>query len=330
MLTEQGFENENCLLFIIGMPRSGTKLLRQLLNQHSRIRIPNIETEFYPFLVRYIDKHGPCDGLSDFLQMAKALQTMPFFIYMREECNAIDTVSWYKACRDYSAAGIFYGLLLSATKSYGSNGLFIGDKSPSYINQLAQLNQSFPKARFIHIVRDARDYSLSINHAWGKNKIRAASRWSDSIGSLIRYRKHIRLHELRYEDLIENPQCELKAICTFLGLPFENGMTNPDRIVENLGDTRDSINVIPANSHKYKRLMTKRCQHKIEKITCEEMRTYDYEIEWSGEAKKPNPLTNMFLQLIDGFNLVRHEKNQRGIFGSIAFYWNYFRATRAL
>ena len=39
-------------LFIVGMPRSGTKLLRGLLNQHPRIRIPDFETEFAPFLVR--------------------------------------------------------------------------------------------------------------------------------------------------------------------------------------------------------------------------------------------------------------------------------------
>jgi hypothetical protein len=40
-------------LFIIGMPRSGTKLLRGLLEQHPRVRVPTIETEFFPFLVRW-------------------------------------------------------------------------------------------------------------------------------------------------------------------------------------------------------------------------------------------------------------------------------------
>ena len=45
-------------LFIVGMPRSGTKLLRELLNQSPSIRIMDIETDFFPFLVRWIEAHG--------------------------------------------------------------------------------------------------------------------------------------------------------------------------------------------------------------------------------------------------------------------------------
>ena len=45
-------------LFIIGMPRSGTKLLRGLLEQHPRVRVPTIETEFFPFLVRWVQQRG--------------------------------------------------------------------------------------------------------------------------------------------------------------------------------------------------------------------------------------------------------------------------------
>src|SRR4051794_28172751 len=42
-------------IFVVGMPRSGTKLLRDLLNQHSRISIPEVETHFLPL---FIKKYG--------------------------------------------------------------------------------------------------------------------------------------------------------------------------------------------------------------------------------------------------------------------------------
>src|SRR5262245_12693694 len=44
-------------MFIVGMPRSGTKLLRGLLDQHPRIRILQTETEFLPFLSAWVDGH---------------------------------------------------------------------------------------------------------------------------------------------------------------------------------------------------------------------------------------------------------------------------------
>ena len=43
-------------LFIAGMPRSGTKLLRDLLNQHSEISIPEVETHFIPLFIKKFSK----------------------------------------------------------------------------------------------------------------------------------------------------------------------------------------------------------------------------------------------------------------------------------
>ena len=42
-------------MFIIGFPRSGTKLLRDLLNNHSKINIPDIETNFLPYMNQLVN-----------------------------------------------------------------------------------------------------------------------------------------------------------------------------------------------------------------------------------------------------------------------------------
>jgi len=39
-------------LFILGMPRSGTKLLRDLLNRNPKIGVPTSETDFIPYLIK--------------------------------------------------------------------------------------------------------------------------------------------------------------------------------------------------------------------------------------------------------------------------------------
>ena len=249
---------------------------------------------------------------------------------MREQGRAVDCRLWYEACVDYNAAGIFTGLLLVSTDSTGAANVFVGDKSPSYINQLDLLNASFPNACFIHIVRDARDYCLSINRAWGKNMVRAASRWSASVDGFLKMKNRLKCHELRYEDLVSNPQRELERVCDFIGIPFESKMTAPAAPVENLGDARGVLEVMPQNTQKFEKLMSASLRQKIEQVACKEMRNYGYVTQWQGEPRNTGAVANLALQILDGINLVRHERRNRGIIGSIVFYWRYFRATRAL
>ena len=66
-------------LFIIGMPRSGTKLLRGLLGQHPRVRIPTAETEFLPFLDRWVRTHGKPDSVDAFEAMFGAMRSATYF-----------------------------------------------------------------------------------------------------------------------------------------------------------------------------------------------------------------------------------------------------------
>lgn len=318
------------VVFLIGMPRSGTKLLRQLLNQHSKIRIPEVETEFFPLLTKYVETHGECSDYSAFLEMFESMKVLPFFTYMSEESRSIDPLPWYNSCTSYDAAGLFVGLLRCSTDVHEKDEILIGDKSPSYINQLPLLQASFPEASFVHIVRDPRDYCLSIKRAWGKSMVRAASRWSASIECLLHMKGQPGFYELRYEDLVSDPGGELASLCAFLDLPFESTMTVPAKPVENLGDARGTLEVMAGNTEKHTRLMPAKTRLRIEQIACREMRAYGYQLEWEGEPLPAGPILEVWLQFLDGINLVRYESRKRGIFGSVVFYWNYFRATRAI
>mgnify|MGYP000529984615 CR=1 FL=1 len=58
-------------LFIVGMPRSGTKLLRDLLNQHPKIHIAEIETHFLPFWFSQWKEFGDLSEKENFYSLRK-------------------------------------------------------------------------------------------------------------------------------------------------------------------------------------------------------------------------------------------------------------------
>ena len=91
-------------LFIVGMHRSGTKLLRNLLNQNSRISIPTIESCFIPFLISKFGDSPQLKNDCEFEDFYNTLTQTTFWIYMDSlgftlnqeylEKNLKDRTSW--------------------------------------------------------------------------------------------------------------------------------------------------------------------------------------------------------------------------------------------
>jgi hypothetical protein len=72
-----------------------------------------------------------------------------------------------------SWASIFEFIMRFFTEEYNSEEFICGDKSPGYVNHLKLLNNVFPNARFIHIIRDPRDHVLSM-HKDGLKRLKSA------------------------------------------------------------------------------------------------------------------------------------------------------------
>ncbi len=168
-------------VFLIGMPRSGTKLLRELLNRHPRISIPGSETEFLPYLAHNWDKFGVLSSPEVFCQFYRQITRKPFFTYQRADNRMVSATDWYENCKDFTPAGVFEALIRLDVARPPPEISFGVTKSPSYIDDLTLIKSLYPSARFIHIIRDVRDYCLSIRRAWGKDMLRAAQRWAQSI-----------------------------------------------------------------------------------------------------------------------------------------------------
>jgi len=214
-------------VFIVGTGRSGTTLLRLMMNRHRVLRVPS-ESWFIRDLVDYLPIEGPLRP--DELVVA---------------CNLIAGNTRWKdwGCSEETLRGVVQ-TMVSPTLAEVIDAVFRhccgmggkplwGDKTPHYCYCVRQLHTLFPKARFIHIVRDGRDVCTSmVKLGWYGGSIRRiARRWTCTIESAREVAEFApqSYHEVRFESLVTDPEGTLREICAFLGLPFDRAMLEHEK-----------------------------------------------------------------------------------------------------
>lgn len=316
-------------LFVVGMPRSGTKLLRSLLNRHTQIRIPDIETEFLPYWVEHWQAYGDLSQWNCFAEFYQSQMQVPFFIYAKERGCLPDAEGWYGQCKRFDAAGVFEALMrCMAEIEPGQSDIIWGDKSPSYIRHVPLVLSLYPQAKCIHIVRDVRDYCISIHAAWGKNMLRAAQRWRDSVEEIHAVAESVplRVLEVRYEDLLENTGQVMVTIAGFLGVKFDAVMLEPEGVTENIGSTKGKAGVVKGNQAKYLSAMNPKLQFKLESVSRDMLAAYGYPVA-AGDLQRVPSWKMKGLQVLDGVNLVRFEARERGLVNGLRFHLSYFKTS---
>lgn len=318
-------------LFIVGMPRSGTKLLRNLLNQHSRIRIPAFETEFLPYLAAQHASYGDLTQSANFQRFYANITRLPFFTYQRNTGGLVGIDDWRDACPSFDVAGIFEGLVRAHTKTQQRNDVIWGDKSPSYIGHIPLIASLYAEARIVHIVRDVRDHCLSMRGAWGKNMYRAAERWSDGVVGASKAGEAIpgRFIEVRYEDLIVEPERVLNEICTFLSIKFEPAVLTVAAPTESQGDTQGQKRIVAQNHGKYRTKLPPKTCKRIEELAFRGMQRFKYPPEHATEQHQSLAVQRGWWLTLDAINLARSGIARRGLFSNIAFHTRHFRQTRS-
>jgi hypothetical protein len=313
-------------LFIVGMPRSGTKLLRGIINGHPCVSIPEIETEFLPYWVKKWETFGDISDEHQFQQFYRSCQGLPFFVYLKDANKHIDVKSWYKQCRNFGPAGVFEALVRTYLGLTDDDAVIWGDKSPSYLTHLQLLKQLYPQARFIHIIRDVRDHCLSINKAWGKNVLRAAQRWSDdvAVSRTIGSTFGDNYLEIRYEDLLDDTAEIVGQVCHHLGISYHDELLDFPGSTENLGGAKGKRGIVGDNIGKYKIAFDSRTIMKIEIIAGKTLTASGYDCDYSDEPIRLGPLRLRYFQILDGVNLFIFSAKERGFIAALRFVIRYF------
>ena len=316
-------------MFVVGLPRSGTKLLRDLLNRHSCIGLADVETEFLPLWIRRWRDYGALADAGAFERFYRDNVRLPYFQYMQRRGRLIDASTWYAACAGFGVAQVFEALIRHDA-AVESGGIW-GDKSPSYIADIPMLKELYPSARFIHIVRDVRDYCLSIHRAWGKNQLRAAWFWQESLTQMLRDVdvSGARVEHVRYEDLLADPRREMVRLCDFLGVSFEEPMLSLARASENLGDTKGQVEIVSGNAGKFMDRMPDRTRRRIEAIAGEALKQWGYEVAPGVEQTGLGRWELALYRIADGINLLRADSREFGIMGAVRMRYGFFRISRA-
>jgi hypothetical protein len=223
----------NPYLFIVGCARSGTTLLRRMVDAHPLIAIPReqhwlpkwferrkgVTPEGYvtPELVSELIKY------EKFVRMRIGREDLERLLGSGDPVKYSDFVS-----RVFDLYGQAQGKSL------------VGDKTPAYVDRVPTLHVLWPNAKFVHLIRDGRDVCLSVmnwkkagrtagryatweeDHVsttalWWERKVRLGREDSGSLGPEL-------YHEIRYEELVSEPAKTCAALCGFLDLPYDEAM----------------------------------------------------------------------------------------------------------
>ncbi len=218
--------------FIVGHPRSGTTLLRFILSSHSRLHIP-AETGFLPYL-----------GVNParLLKLADVEQLLDRIASLNTEWAGLvpDLEKFYAALPEPCLAHLLDALYHTQITPTGAARW--GDKTPGYIYHLPALYRIFPQAQFLHVIRDGRDVVLSASKKWGaarwymdeyyllKNWVKAVE-LGHAFGQELNAQSYL---EVRYDDLVRQPEATIKAVCLFLAEEFQPAMLDHTNLAQEL------------------------------------------------------------------------------------------------
>ena len=229
------FVSAEAPILIGGCGRSGTTLLRVILDSHSQVCC-GPETNLFVSKTRLNPGSPTARKLAERFDLSH---------------ETMDDLLRRSSSRAQFIDRFFTTVRAQAGKPFWS------DKTPRNVQVLPYIFEHFPQARFIHMIRDGRDVVCSLRthprfrmidgqpvklDTW--NPIEdCVARWVQDVSLGLRYRDDPGSLELRYEDLVRRPEPALRPLFEFLGLPWEpavlkfnevkTGSRDPKRFAQN-------------------------------------------------------------------------------------------------
>ena len=190
-------------IFIVGCHRSGTTLLRLLLDSHPHISC------------------GPETGfLTDFARITRD----PMWPHLRQ--YGFPKEYWHR-----KVAELFDSFQSDYACARGK--VRWAEKTPNYALHLDYINELFPTCQVLHIIRDGRDVVASHLDRWGYiSAVKATRKWplyidrTRRVGARLPATRH---REVRYEDLVGDTEAVMRKLLDFLGEPWDEGVLQYDQ-----------------------------------------------------------------------------------------------------
>lgn len=255
-------------IFLIGAERSGTTVLRLMLNAHPLISWLN-EFEYSVDMLTDDESWPDKDEYLLYLSTHRIFQATNLII--DKSLNYPELIKSFLA-----------------QKQQRDNKPIVGATCHRHYDRLLRI---FPQARFIYLLRDPRDVARSnIGMGWAGNVwygvnqwIEAEELWEDVKRGLDKT-SYI---EIKYENLIADSKNVLTRLCRFLNVMYDEEMLSyPKNTTYSLPDT--------TFIEQWKRKMTKKEIQLVEFKAENMMRLREYQI-YSDVLKEPSSIERLFL-----------------------------------
>jgi hypothetical protein len=228
-------------VFLLGSQRSGTTMLRLMLNNHPNLAIPH-ESAFITIYFRKLGDYGDLSRKENARKLLGDVARHP--LVLRGKLIADPEAVLARPIHDYRdfVDAIFQCYADALGKARW------GDKTPFYTPDIDVIRRIFPTAKIVHLVRDGRDVVLSQRSIeWMSGnlpKLVLDWQWKTSIAHKVGAVLGEDFLEVRYEDLVRRPEEILRQICSFIGEAYDPTMLNY---------SVNATDVVPSGSLKWHR-----------------------------------------------------------------------------
>jgi hypothetical protein len=213
-------------ILMIGIQRSGSNLLRLMLNELPEIAAPHpphILQRMMPLASRYGD-----------LTRKKAFSLLVDDVCRLVECNPVpwegvilDRENVAARCVKPNLVAVFGAVYDVMAETWGAKTWCC--KSLANIHYLPEIEDYFADAKYIYLYRDGRDVATSFSKAvvGEKHFYHIAKEWNEAQQLALNFRKKVpskRFFNLSYEDLTSETEKSVRALCKFLGVGYKPSM----------------------------------------------------------------------------------------------------------
>lgn len=282
-------------VFLLGSHKSGSSLLRSLLDGHPALAVLPKETHLFQFTNHWVDyrrrRNLPQDV--DRAQLADRL-----LAHIREDTGAHDPYAdapgfsyrmeilepRLRALDPTNMSAFFLGYMRAAyeasTGAPPAAGMTLVEKSVEHAEFAYVLARYFPGARFIHIVRNPYATLVAVRRMMQKKSGRFPYLWPMAVSL---YNSYHRLFTnrlalpnylcIRFEDLVQDTRASMEQVAAFLGIGYTDVLTRPTSL----------------GGHWHGNSTTNEAFHGISKRPLEEWKTHitDYEIALANMIAEP-------------------------------------------
>ncbi|WP_236796140.1 sulfotransferase [Amycolatopsis sp. GM8] len=209
-------------IFVLTAPRSGSTLLRSVLDSHSRVHAPH---ELHLNLLSVREREWVANGFSD---RYASISLDALGLSIRE----LEHLLWDR---------LLHHELLRSGKD------LIVNKTTSSVQSWRRIAECWPDARYVFLFRNPLHIADSLARAWpDRPDIDPARRAAEFVAVMNEARAELPGHEVRYEELTTRPAETVRRLCDFLGVAWEPAMLDYGRFdhgeyVRGIGDWSEII-----------------------------------------------------------------------------------------